>query len=115
MKHTPTPWKLHYKGYRPDTTNGGEFVPLESAHRWIADIREPKANADYIVACVNAFHGSGLEAGDIPEGSVRRLITFCKMTVNMKTSKMGTVYELPRLVSEAEALLSEISSKEKGS
>jgi hypothetical protein len=35
-----TGWRLHGKGFRPDTQNGGEFVPIiDERGRWIADVR----------------------------------------------------------------------------
>ena len=49
---TPGPWILHGKGYRQDHTNGGEFVPIlaNDGRTWIADAREPPANARLIAA-----------------------------------------------------------------
>jgi hypothetical protein len=49
--HTPGPWKIDGRGYRPDTKNGGEFVPIHAERGgWIADVREPDANARLIAA-----------------------------------------------------------------
>lgn len=58
-KHTPTLLMLDGRGYRTDTINGGEFVPILEVvnHGWIADARAPKENAERLVACWNAFYG----------------------------------------------------------
>jgi hypothetical protein len=54
--HTPGPWKIDGRGYRPDTKNGGEFVPIHAERGgWIADVREPDANARLIAAAPKMF------------------------------------------------------------
>lgn len=60
-KHTPGPWAIDGRGYRPDTLNGGSFVPVISANRatgrsWVADVREPEGNAHLIAAAPELAH-----------------------------------------------------------
>jgi len=50
MPITPGPWRAHGKGFRPDTENGGKFVPILGANgEWVADVRTP-ADANAIIA-----------------------------------------------------------------
>lgn len=84
---------------------------------------ERQARRKYELACTAAFEGSGLEAGDIPEGLVKdlreklfKLSSWGECFVKKTPISAETLWrEFPKALEEAQALLSEISSKEKGS
>ena len=43
------PWRVDGRGFRPDTRNGGEFVPIiGSGNQWIADVRRYREHANLI-------------------------------------------------------------------
>lgn len=106
MKHTPTLWAEY------DNTTYKTLKAVDYEHAR---------------ACVNAFHGSGLEAGDIPEGLVRRMREALEHYADPKNWNedhacvRGGVFDraIGALTYDkgetARTLLSEISPKEKGS
>lgn len=83
-------------------TNAGAQLPTEIC----------EANAAYAAACWNGFLGSDLRADQIEEGAVARLLksnaelaAICRRIANIGESKFGTVYELDRLIPDAQRAL----------